>query len=65
LLPLVVWCRYCNFAVAKYKKQPTITSGASTGNFDYFLLTLSGAEFCASNPNRRTSAECAANHHMD
>ena len=65
LLLLVVWCGYRDFAVAKHKKQPTVTSDASAGDFDYFLLTLSWApEFCASNPNSRKSAECAANHHM-
>jgi len=65
LLLLVVWCGYCHFAVAKHKKQPTITSDPTAGDFDYFLLTLSwGPEFCASNPNGRKSAECASNHHV-
>ena len=55
----------CELAVAKHKKQPATNSDASAGDFDYFLLTLSWApEFCATNPNGRTSVECAPNQHM-
>jgi ribonuclease T2 len=44
---------------AKKKKQPP------AADFDYYLLTLSWApEFCATNPNGRTSAECDAGKHM-
>ena len=64
LLLFVACCGCCEFALAKHKKQPAATSDASAGSFDYFLLTLSWApEFCASNPNGRTSIECAANQH--
>src|SRR6516164_5327606 len=64
LLLFVGCCRCCEFALAKHKKQPAMTSDASAGDFDYFLLTLSWApEFCATNPNGRTSVECAPNQH--
>jgi ribonuclease T2 len=62
LLLLVVGCACWEIAQAKHKKQPATTSDASAGDFDYFLLTLSWApEFCATNPNGRTSVECAPN----
>src|SRR5215471_13998370 len=65
LLLFVGCCRCCEFALAKHKKQPATTSDASAGGFDYFLLTLSWApEFCATNPNGRTSVECSPNQHM-
>ena len=63
-LLFVVCCGCCEVVFAKHKKQPATTSDASAGDFDYFLLTLSWApEFCASNPNGRTSVECAPNQH--
>jgi ribonuclease T2 len=59
----------CSLSVggfAKHKKSSNSSSSTGTsGDFDYYLLTLSWApEFCATNPNGRTSAECAPNHHM-
>ena len=53
--------------LAKHKKSGSSTSSNrnTVGEFDYYLLTLSWApEFCATNPNGRTSAECASNKHM-
>jgi ribonuclease T2 len=50
---------------AKHKKRPSSSSDTATADFDYFLLTLSWApEFCATNPNGRTSAECDPKKHM-
>ena len=64
VLLLVVSCGCCEVSFAKHKKQPATTTDASAGDFDYFLLTLSWApEFCASNPNGRTSIECAPSQH--
>src|SRR5271157_353605 len=59
----------CSLSVnefAKHKKSDSSSSSTTAaGDFDYFLLTLSWApEFCATNPNGRTSAECAPSHHM-
>src|SRR3974390_1964473 len=48
---------------AKHKKSSS--SPSSTGDFDYYLLTLSWApEFCATNPNGKGNAECDPNKHM-
>src|SRR5215469_312519 len=64
MLLLVMSCGSGEFAFAKHKKQPATTSDASAGDFDYFLLTLSGApQFCDTNPNGRTSIEFAPNQH--
>jgi len=53
------------FAKHKKNQSSTSSSSASTGDFDYYLLTLSWApQFCATNPNGRGSAECAPSHHM-
>ena len=59
VLLVVLSCSLIGDGFAKHKKKPP-----STG-FDYFLLTLSWApEFCATNPNGRTSAECDPKKHM-
>ena len=52
--------------LAKHKKSGSSSSSSnSAANFDYYLLTLSWApEFCATNSNGRTSAECDSNKHM-
>ncbi len=54
--------------LAKHKKSSgsaSSSSSGSAGDFDYYLLTLSWApEFCATNINGRTSAECDPNKHM-
>jgi ribonuclease T2 len=52
--------------LAKHKKSGgSSSSNNSVGSFDYYLLTLSWApEFCATNANGRTSAECDSNKHM-
>jgi ribonuclease T2 len=48
---------------AKHKKSSS--SPSSTGDFDYYLLTLSWApEFCATNPNGKGNAECDPGKHM-
>lgn len=50
---------------AKHKKSGSSSSTPSSSDFDYYLLTLSWApQFCATNPNGRTSAECDPNKHM-
>lgn len=60
---LVVSCSLTGNAFAKHKKSSS--SSSTSGDFDYYLLTLSWApEFCATNPSGRTSAECATNKHM-
>jgi ribonuclease T2 len=64
-LLVALGCSLTANGFAKHKKQPAPPSDASTGDFDYFLLTLSWApEFCATNPNGRTSAECDPKKHM-
>lgn len=63
LLVLMVVSLAGNGFAKKKKNQPP--SDTATSDFDYFLLTLSWApEFCASNPNGRSSAECDPNKHM-
>lgn len=65
VLLVVLSCSLTGIGFAKHKKQPSSTSDTTNADFDYFLLTLSWApEFCATNPNRRTSAECDAKKHM-
>ena len=64
-LLVVVSCSVTWNGCAKYKKQPSPVSDTATSDFDFFLLTLSWApEFCASNANGRSSAECNPNKHM-
>ena len=61
---VVLSCSLTGSSFAKKKKTPP-PSDATAGDFDYFLLTLSWApEFCASNPNGRSSAECDPKKHM-
>jgi len=49
---------------AKQKKSQS-SSDSSARNFDYYLLTLSWApEFCATNPQGKSSAECDPKKHM-
>jgi ribonuclease T2 len=59
----------CSLSVSGYAKHKKSSSSSSstntTGEFDYYLLTLSWApEFCATNSSGRSSAECATNKHM-
>jgi ribonuclease T2 len=64
-LLVALGCSLTANGFAKHKKQPAAPSDATAGDFDYFLLTLSWApEFCATNPNGRTSAECDPKKHM-
>jgi ribonuclease T2 len=58
VLLVALACSLTTTGLAK-KKKPAPPSDASTGDFDYFLLTLSWApEFCATNPKGRGTAEC-------
>jgi|SRR5271166_4778680 len=58
-LLLVVCLSLAGTGFAKKKKKPAPT------DFDYYLLTLSWApEFCATNPQGKTSAECDPKKHM-
>jgi ribonuclease T2 len=64
LVVFALCCGSADVAFAKHKKPSAANSDASAGDFDYFLLTLSWApEFCATNPNGRTSVECAPSQH--
>lgn len=62
---IALGCSLTATGFAKHKKQPSAPTDATTGDFDYFLLTLSWApEFCASNPKGAKSAECDPKKHM-
>ena len=64
---LVVCVAVSSIGFAKHKKnqQPSDTSSASGGDFDYYLLTLSWApEFCATNSKVGGTAECDPDKHM-
>jgi ribonuclease T2 len=59
-LLLALGCSLAGTSLAKSKKKPPAPS-----TFDYYLLTLSWApEFCATNPQGKSSAECDPNQHM-
>ena len=61
-LLLALACSLTVVSFAKHKKQ---SQDSSQAPFDYYLLTLSWApEFCASNPQGKSSAECNPNKHM-
>jgi ribonuclease T2 len=63
LLVVVICVSLAGTGYAKHKKSTDSTS--STGDFDYYLLTLSWApEFCATNPNGKGNAECDPSKHM-
>ncbi len=67
LAVLAIACLLSASGFAKHKKSGSSSSSSSgtAGTFDYYLLTLSWApEFCATNPNGRTSAECDPQKHM-
>lgn len=58
-LLLVLGFSFTGNCFAEHKKNP------ASADFDYYLFTLSWApEFCATNPNGRTSAECDPKKHM-
>jgi ribonuclease T2 len=58
-LLIALGCSLTANGFAKHKKSGSSSSTPSGSDFDYYLLTLSWApEFCATNPNGRTSAEC-------
>jgi ribonuclease T2 len=59
-LLLVLTCSLAGTSLARSKKN-----SPSSTDFDYYLLTLSWApEFCATNPQGRSSAECDPKKHM-
>jgi ribonuclease T2 len=65
VLLVVLSCALAGSGFAKHKKGQSSSSAATSADFDYYLLTLSWApEFCATNPNGRSSAECDPNRHM-
>ena len=64
-LLLALGCSFTGTSLAKQKKSQTSSSTSSPGNFDYYLLTLSWApEFCATNPQGKSSTECDPKKHM-
>jgi ribonuclease T2 len=64
LLPLLLLAALVfSFAGTSHGKQKK--SQNVPGKFDYYLLTLSWApQFCATNPNGRSTAECNPKNHM-
>jgi|SRR5271166_6514213 len=65
ILLVALSCSLTANGFAKHKKSSSSSSTPSGSDFDYYLLTLSWApEFCATNPNGRTSAECDPKQHM-
>jgi ribonuclease T2 len=67
LLLLAVFITLSSAAFTKHKKNQSSseTSSASSGDFDYYLLTLSWApEFCATNTKGASTTECDPKQHM-
>jgi ribonuclease T2 len=66
MLLVVLSLSFAGTGYAKHKKGQSQSSSDNTpGQFDYYLLTLSWApQFCATNPNGRSSLECSPSKHM-